>query len=161
VIHLSRRSICVFWILLLVAALCSGCGTIRQEKTTMTDAPEMSTSPASVNQLPLEEYAPLEPTSEKNVDGETGTNSAAVDQDSLEVQPGVTLPSTKSASSTPASPPTQKSASLITKSENAVTETERFELLNTLKYQIDTLVELLDSMDLLQESELDLDSFEE
>lgn len=51
--------------------------------------------------------------------------------------------------------------SLITKSENAVTEAERIELFNTLGFELDELIRLLDSLDTIQESDLNLDEFEE
>jgi len=51
--------------------------------------------------------------------------------------------------------------SLITKSENAVTESERIELFNTLGFELDELIRLLDSLDTVQESDLNLDEFEE
>lgn len=51
--------------------------------------------------------------------------------------------------------------SLITKSENAVTEAERIELFNTIGFELDELIRLLDSLDTVQESDLNLDEFEE
>ena len=50
---------------------------------------------------------------------------------------------------------------LISKSENAVTQTERDALYKALGFELDELIQLLDRLDNVQESDLNLDEFEE
>lgn len=59
------------------------------------------------------------------------------------------------------SPVAPSMPTLITKSENAVTEAERVELFNTIGFELEELIRLLDSLDTVQESDLNLDEFEE
>lgn len=51
-------------------------------------------------------------------------------------------------------------SSLIAKSENAVTEADRLELLNALDQELDTLIQLLDDLESIEDSDLDLSGFE-
>ena len=55
-----------------------------------------------------------------------------------------------------ASPP----SSLIVKSDNAVTEAERLELLNELTQELETLIRLLDELESVEDNDLDLSGFE-
>jgi hypothetical protein len=55
-----------------------------------------------------------------------------------------------------ASPP----SSLIVKSDNAVTEAERMALLNALTQELDTLIQLLDELESVEDADLDLSGFE-
>lgn len=69
--------------------------------------------------------------------------------------------STAEANDAGASTVAPSTPTLITKSENAVTEAERVELFNTIGFELDELIRLLDSLDTVQESDLNLDEFEE
>lgn len=82
----------------------------------------------------------------------TGATSAPADVDAVNSVEVETASTAKAETSTP---------TLITKSENAVTEAERIELFNTLGFELDELIRLLDSLDTVQESDLNLDEFEE
>ncbi|SCZ79822.1 hypothetical protein [Acidaminobacter hydrogenoformans] len=51
-------------------------------------------------------------------------------------------------------------SSLIVKSENAVTEAERQALLSALNQELDTLIQLLDDLESVEDADLDLSGFE-
>lgn len=136
-------------LMVLVVSMGCGCSVFKPERTVVRDA--------EAGQA-LENQVIVEPEAETPVVKVSGDQASTVSTPaSGEVADSGTIGKDQSTVETAS----DTVPSLITKSENAVTESERIELFNTLGFELDELIRLLDSLDTVQESDLNLDEFEE
>ncbi|SCZ78710.1 hypothetical protein [Acidaminobacter hydrogenoformans] len=159
--------------LILTVMLSTGCTTLKSTDTVLSDVPaaesilEAAEAEAEAEAEEKVNDPPALDLTENPPGAENGTSEAfdkalgpdtAVASDS-----GAGLgPTKKSPESTIVVVP-QESASLIAKSENEIIgeNQEKNELLNELSIQIDDLIALLDGLDTVQESDLELNFIEE
>jgi hypothetical protein len=172
---------------MLLVSLVSGCSVLKPDETIIRDAEKIQSVEGQVNSPKLEAETD-EHDSEGTVndadaeaDGDASQTEAVSSTDSAPISssgkdvtpdaegsgaavtkvPAASGESTEEANDAGTSTVAPSTPTLITKSENAVTEAERVELFNTIGFELDELIRLLDSLDTVQESDLNLDEFEE
>lgn len=162
-------------VILILAALWAfsgGCSVVKPSRTIVQAVPDMAVgegaeSRGSQDKTPLE--APADIASEARTEasdaqGEAQPNGSKMPvvqvtpptSDAGVTDTGKTSAAGKSLVEGESNPP-----GLIARSENAVTQTERDALYKALGFELDELIQLLDRLDNVQESDLNLDEFEE
>lgn len=150
--------------LLILAALVAfsgGCSGLKPSRTIVEAVPDTAVgegaeSRGSQDKAPLEAPADAPREAQPNGSEMPVAQGTPPTSDAGVTDTGKTSAAGKSVVEGESNPP-----ALISKSENAVTQTERDALYKALGFELDELIQLLDRLDNVQESDLNLDEFEE